>query len=297
MIDAIVTVPPLAPFIREIAAHPIVSGIRLNTVMPLKGTIEDTLNRLRDEAGKPVWIDLKARQLRVEGYWVPPFTEVVLSHPFSVDCPTTAYFSDGEETATVVGADGNRLLLQEGLGRVIGPGESVNIPHRSLRIEGYLTDTDNRYIEAATKTNMHDYMLSFVESTADLHALRTLDPQASIIAKIESREGLRYIHTSYDRSARLMAARGDLYVEVRKPHHIIEAVEDIAHADRTAVVASRLFPSLQRSYTPSCQDISDVAYLLKTGYRTFMLGDDICMRKESALSALNILQEMTGRYT
>ena len=31
---AIVTMPPYAPYLEEVAQHPIVSGIRLNTVMP-----------------------------------------------------------------------------------------------------------------------------------------------------------------------------------------------------------------------------------------------------------------------
>jgi hypothetical protein len=37
-VEAIVTVPPYAPFLEEVAAHPLVAGLRLNTVMPLKGS-------------------------------------------------------------------------------------------------------------------------------------------------------------------------------------------------------------------------------------------------------------------
>ena len=85
-------------FIDEIVAHHLVSGIRLNTVMPLKDSKKDNLKRLQDLAGyKDLWIDLKCRQLRVKTYGIPPFTEVELSHTISVDTPTTAYFPGGKE--------------------------------------------------------------------------------------------------------------------------------------------------------------------------------------------------------
>lgn len=63
-VEAIVTVPPYAAFIEEVARHPIVRGLRLNTVMPIKGPPGPVLERL-SSFGQPVWVDLKGRQLRV----------------------------------------------------------------------------------------------------------------------------------------------------------------------------------------------------------------------------------------
>ena len=63
---AIVTIPPYATFLKELAEHPIVEGFRLNTVMPLKESLEETLTRLKKILnGKTLWLDLKCRQLRV----------------------------------------------------------------------------------------------------------------------------------------------------------------------------------------------------------------------------------------
>ena len=93
-VGAIVTTPPYADFLEEVAAHPLVEGLRLNTVMPLReepGVILDRLGRL----GPPLWVDLKGRQLRVAEAGIPPFTEGYLEllklfvpddfevHPFS----------------------------------------------------------------------------------------------------------------------------------------------------------------------------------------------------------------------
>ncbi|MCX6707292.1 MAG: pyruvate kinase [Candidatus Woesearchaeota archaeon] len=302
MISAIVTIPPYAPFINEVVNHPSVSGLRLNTVMPVKETLEDVLKRLKDEAfarGKDIWIDLKCRQLRVVGYAVTPFTELKISHRIELNVPADAYFSDGKEKATVVGVDGDRLLMLEGPRRILGPGEAINIPDASLKIEGYLTDTDKRYIDAGMKTGLHDYMLSFVEQQKDIETLLQLDNEASIVAKIESRKGLSYMKnewTTCTYKPRLMAARGDLYAEVKMPHQIIEAVETIVKIDSHAIVASRLFGSFSESLEPSCADIGDADNLLRMGYKTFMLGDDICMRRDSLMSALNLFQALAQRY-
>ncbi|MBI4141186.1 hypothetical protein HY485_05095 [Candidatus Woesearchaeota archaeon] len=294
MTTAIVTVPPYAPFLDEVAQHKIVSGLRLNTVMPVKEPLENVLKRLQD-TGKQAWIDLKGRQLRTRGYWVPPFTEVCVSHKIDVKTPTTAYFGNGKESATLIGVDGYRLLFLEGPRRVVGPGEAINIPDKSLVIYGGLTNTDKKYIEAATKLGMHDYMLSFVESQTDIAELLRYDNKANIVAKIESKKGLDYVKENYDSKTRLMAARGDLYIEVERPHQILEALEAIVVKDKQAIAASRIFESLAKSAEPTSQDITDAAYLMKIGYQTLMLGDDVCLQRESVIGALNLLEAIVNK--
>lgn len=296
MTKAIVTMPPYAPYMEEVLKHPVVSAIRLNTVMPVKESLEEVLKRMDSEAekyGKDLWIDLKCRQLRVKTFGVPPFTEIELTHNIKVDTPVRAYFSDGKDYATVLEVDNNRLIMQEGPGRVVGPGESVNIPDESLEIDGFFTETDKRYIESAAKVGVHNYMLSFVEKKEDIDALYELDKEANVIAKIESCKGLDYAENS---EVRLMAARGDLYVEMEMPHLVVEAVEKIVRNDPDAVVASRIFNSLVESYQPSCEDLGDVDNLLRMGYRTFMFGDNICMRRDSIISGLNLFQLMSEKY-
>ncbi len=287
-IQAIVTIPPYASFISEVAAHPLVGGLRLNTVMPLKEDISTLLSRLSG-FGKPLWVDLKGRQLRVVGAAIPPYTEVTLSHCLTVDAPVTAFFADGREHAEVIGVNENRILLADGPRRLIGPGESVNIPHPSLRIEGTLTETDFAYLVAMRELGLCHVMLSFAESASDAAEVRALLPDVELVQKIESLRGLHHARTTKATHGRLMAARGDLYVEVGQPHRIAGAVKDIVQADPNAIVASRLFESLAFHPVPNSADIGDVAHLLHIGYRTFMLGDSICFKRDSVLEALNLL--------
>ncbi len=294
-VQAIVTAPPYAPYLAEVAQHPLVSGLRLNTVMPLREGLAEALERLGD-LGQPLWVDLKGRQLRVVGAAIPPYTEVRLSHPIRVRTPVDAFFSDGNERVRVAAVDGDRLILEDGPRRLVGPGESVNIVHPTLRVEGTLTETDRAYLAAMREVNLKRVMLSYVESTADVDEVRALLPGAEVILKIETQKGVAYARRKKAAHGRLMAARGDLYVEVLRPHRVVSALRDIIRADPQAIVASRLFESLAHVPVPVSADIGDVAFLLALGYRTFMFGDHVCLRRDTVLEALNLLEAVAGEF-
>lgn len=270
------------------AAHPLVCGLRLNTVMPLAEPPAAVLTRLA-ALGPPLWVDLKGRQLRVAEAAVPPFTAVRISHRIQVHTPTDAFFDDGRQHARVVAVDGDRLILEDGPRRVIGPGESVNIPHPSLRVEGTLTATDRAYLAAMQETGLRRVLLSYVESPEDAAAVRAILPDAEVLLKIETRRGLAFARSHGARLGRLVAARGDLFVEVEEPHRLVGALRDILAADPEAIAASRLFPGLARHPVPEAPEIGDAAFLLALGYRTFLLGDEVCLRRDSVLAALNLL--------
>jgi len=293
-IGVIVTVPPYASFLVDVARHPLVRGFRLNTVMPLHEPLVKALERL-SSFKQPLWVDLKGRQLRVVGAAVPPYTELVVSHPIHVRTPVEAYFSDGMESAQVLSVEGNRLILEDGPRRLIGPGESVNIVDPTLRVEGTLTENDKAYLAAMAELGLKKVMLSYVESPADAEEVRELLPGADVMLKIESQRGLAYIRKHGAAHGRLMAARGDLFIEVLRPHRIIGALRQVISADPQAVAASRIFDSLVQNPVPSCADIGDLAFLISLGYRTFMLGDVQCLRRDTVLEALNLLEAVAGQ--
>ena len=295
--SAIVTIPPYAPFIREVAKHPVVSGLRLNTVMPIKkkDSLEDVLKRIQDQSeGKTIWIDLKCRQLRTMGYWAPPFTEVQLSHEIKVNTPVKAYFRDKQDCATLVGVEGNRLIFLEGPRRVVGPGESVTILDPSLEIKDYLTRLDKKYLVAGPAVGIHTYMASFVEQPSDRIDIRSYDPKAMVAEKIESKKGIEYVQevfpTLNNENVILMLARGDMFLEAPMPHDILKYMKLVIQKDPHAICASRIFDSFKNSYEPTCPDITDAAYIMSLGYKNLMLGDEICQARDSVLSALNLME-------
>ncbi len=294
-INVVVTVPPYAAYIAEVAEHPLVSGLRLNTVMPVHDTHQAILEKL-SQFQKPIWVDLKGRQLRVVEPAMPPFTEVKISHPIDVDTPVDAYLSDGNERVRIVSVQQNRLILEDEPHRMIVPGESINIIHPSLQIHGTLTEADRSYLKAMRCLGMKQVMLSYVQNGHDVEEVQALLPLAECVLKIEDQRGLRFAREKKAGMGRLMAARGDLYVEVLRPHRMIQALQDIILADPQAWVASRLLDSLAWQYVPSSADISDIAWLIGLGYRTFMLGDAVCMKRDTLIEALNVIKSIADEY-
>lgn len=259
--------------------------------MPLKDGPREALERLT-KFNQPLWVDLKGRQLRVVGAAIPPFTEIKLSHRIKVNTPVDAYFSDGNERARIVAVDGDRIILEDGPRRLVGPGESVNIMHPSLEIEGTLTETDKAYLSTMKEMGLTKVMLSYVESASDVDEVKSLLPNAEVLLKIETQRGLEFAKKNKATHGHLIAARGDLFVEVLRPHKIVDAVKTIIQADSNAIVASRIFDSLGWTPVPVSADIGDVAFLMEIGYRTFMLGDTVCLKRDSVIEALNLLEQM-----
>jgi len=314
----ILTVPAYAIF-GKIAESPVVESVRLNTTLPVKIPLEDVLANIKEQAEpKDVWIDLKCRQLRITGYNVQIFNDgeihyIDLSHKIQVDTPTKMWIDDGNFIGNITGIlNGNRLVVPSSVERKKGlplanqgeigirPSMSINILDPSLKIDGYLTDKDKEYIEAAKKTGLHNYMLSYVEQKSDITDVLKLDPDAKIVAKIESKKGLgfvRKIYPKYKDKVNLMAARGDLYVELDKPDLIIDSCEEIINADPQAMFASRLLESVKDvDKIPKCQDLFDVYCGMKMGYKRFLLGDDICSNRISVQSAIGLFDEIRQKY-
>ena len=328
----ITTIHPYSPFLRKVAAHPIISGVRLNTVMTIKGSLTEYLRHLMKVMGdKEVWIDLKCRQLRTRdshyyhpakvtkprGYKIgdktvlidpstprvhgelrcPPWTELLVSHKIKIDLsdgPIQVLTNDGYGKAWLVEViDGDTLVMLDGPKKVVGRGESINIIHPSLEIEGFFTKRDLEFIAAAKEVGLHNYMLSYVEESTDVEALLELDPEANVVAKIESPKGIRWVEEVYPRygdNVHLMAARGDLYIEMGRPDKILRALQTIAKADPEAIVASRILGSLLADPRPSCADITDIGCLLGMGYEQFMVGDDICFDEPVLMLGLDIMK-------
>jgi len=314
----ILTVPPLAKF-KDIAANPLVESVRLNTTLKIDTPLENILYNAKTEADtKPVWIDLKTRQLRIADYNVRFLTDreihsITLSHKIKLNLPAEVFVDNAHYIGKVKDlVNDDTLVIESSVEKKSGiplpeqgkigirPGMSVNIVDPSLVIDGYFTEKDLRYIEAAKKLGMNNFMLSFVEKESDITDLLTLSPKANIIAKIESPKGLEFVdktYSNYKGNVNLMAARGDLYTELDRPDEIIDACKKIRKANRNAVFASRMLESLINiDEIPRCSELFDVYCGLLMGYKRFMVGDDVCARRNSVKSALGIFGILKDKY-
>jgi pyruvate kinase len=302
--------PPHQPEkLKAVAEHPLIAEARFNVGMRTPYSPKETLERLLAVMdGKPLWVDLKGRQLRIMQWAVPAYGDIILNHAVKVDLPARIEFRDGQ-FSEIVEVRGNRIFVDPDPPAALGRGQSVNIHGSNLEIDGYLTKEDKAYIKAARELGIHKYMLSFVEETQDIEDVFALDSKAEMIAKIESLKGLEFSRTQSFHEylgldiVRPMAARDDLYANIGDDkYRIFAALQSIIDSTSEAIVASRLCESLRKSAEPSLSDLADLMLLRQMGYREFMLSDELCkdtgafMRAMDVLAALeNLTQDMVRR--
>jgi pyruvate kinase len=283
---------------RMVCEHPLIGGIRLNTARASAHNPDDILDRLLDACsrvpGKPIWIDLKGRQLRVTRWADPFYEDVEINHRIKVNTPALAILR-GDLPASIVGVNGNRIRLDARPRQALGAGQAIYIADPSLEIEGYLTDTDRGYVAAAVKRNMHRFMLSFVERTSDIGELTALDPEALPLAKIESPRGLTFVREEYEAlrgHVRLMLARDDLYVTLGpKKFDAVAAEREIIACDPKAFAASRILESLEEHDEPSLGDLKDLLSLIESGYERLVLGDGSAITLDSFLRTMDVYRQ------
>ena len=117
---------------------------------------------------------------------------------------------------------------------------------------------------------------------------------------IENKKGIEYVEKEFVKRANinLVAARGDLYVELEKPHEILKAVKTIIQHDPDAIVGSRILLSTITDPVPSCADFTELAWLYDIGYKNMMLCDELCLKEpllNRAINAFDCFRKEYGR--
>lgn len=299
-----VTLWPSFEHFAKFAVDDRLSGIRLNSAMMDPTEIREELEIVaKTHVGVPLYFDVKGRQLRItEFHFNEDHLDISLNHPISVETPTPVLFKGGSEGALLMKLeeDGTRLIFEGGPPHLVKPGESLHIRHRSLQVHGDLfTPAELEKIEIVLAAGFTRYFLSYVESQADVNAFRELvGHDAELCLKIENVAGLDFVEHEFVKTAntRLIAARGDLYVEVGQPHDILAALKLIISKDPEACAGSRILLSVVNNSVPECADFSELAWLYDIGYREMMLCDELCLKDELLSMAVNVFDSFRSSY-
>lgn len=294
-VEIMATLWPEMEHYKFFAADPRLSGIRLNTAKAEVTTIRDlTEMAVRQSFGTPIYFDVKGRQLRVAKV-IPndENLEIVLNHPISVKTPCVVLFKGGTDPAVLAKAEGKHLLFEGGPQFMVTPGDSLNV-RAPYEVHGNLFPKKQLYfLRVALEAGIKRFMLSYARSNEEIDELRSIvGDDCEIFAKIEDQKGLDFVKSDY-RSRKndygLLNARGDLFVELDKPHEIIKATRDLIRLDPRAIAGSRILLSVTEEEVPSCADLNEVAFLLGIGYRRFMFCDGLCLDKDALDRSITIL--------
>jgi len=305
-IDLMVTLWPSFPHFPRFSQDERLWGIRLNSAMISKFELDSELKIISslDGVTLPLYFDIKGRQLRVtEVHPNEDYLDITLNHPIEVNTPVVVLFKAGEDVAILdkVVEDGNRLIFDGGPKMMVRSGESLYIRDETLRVGGdQFTPQEKEKIETVRKFGFRRYCLSYVENQRDVDEfLELVGRDCEVMLKIENVNGLHYVARDFKKkpNVSLIAARGDLYVEIKKPHDIIAAMRLIIEKDSEACAGSRLLLSVIEGPVPSCADFSELAWLCDIGYRRLLLCDEICLKENLLSTAIAAFDEFRRTYS
>lgn len=299
------TLLPSMPHFKRFANDPRMKGLRLNTPMLSGEDLKAEFDLLAAEPpSAEVYFDVKGRQLRtLQSDHLEDHLELVINHPVSVSDGTLVLFKGGAEFAVLdhVTEEGYRLVFEGGPEHKVKPGESFHITDPSFKQGGELfNEWELKRIELAKQAGFNRWLLSYTESMRDVDQFQELVGQdAEIWLKIENQKGLQFVAREFRKreNLTLVAARGDLYVElIQRPHDILAALQLIRSNDAQAVAGSRILLSVVGSPVPSCADLSELGWLFEIGYRRFMLCDEMCLHEDMLALAVNVFWAVADAY-
>lgn len=262
--------------------------------------------------------------------------EVLLNHPVRVPTPAVTLFKAESDSAVLARLeDGGRKLVftngkEDGPYNEVRTGESIHVRHPEFRVRGrvYVT-TERRKIALSREFGYDKFYLSFVEKAsddsgfcrvvarADLanaakgvvpntfssmydldEAIERVGRDVELRLKIETPAGLHFVANEWKprKNVHLVAACGDMYVELERADHIFAALKLIIEKDPGAQLASRIFLSMADSPVPSRADFLELAWLYDIGYRKFMMCDHVCVKEELLEPAINAFQAFREEY-
>jgi len=271
------TLPPLTrkQNIENVFADEGIFAVRYNSgvASPYKNKdIIDYLSTLSKKHNKPLWIDLKGRQLRI-AKWADPYYDCIeLNHEIELNAPARIMLR-GDDSVNIVESRGKQIWVDPIPKEAVGAGQSVNILCDDMKIKGYLTPNDIELLQICKAKGLNNIMASFVENESDLDEVKSILPNANIICKIESIKGIDFARRNP--TEKFMAARDDLYIQNEKSYSTINMLRLLVQLDKDAICASRIFSSLEKAEEPSLADFCDLELMNKIGYKKFMLCDNI----------------------
>lgn len=217
-------------------------------------------------------------------------------------------------------AVGNHILLADGLVRmevltktpqevtcriendgVVRSRQGINLPGVALSVPA-ITDVDRSNIEWAVTQEIDFLGLSFVRSSHEIHALKTIlrshRSETQVIAKIEKSEAMDDLKAIVDAADAIMVARGDLGVEIDvadTPVAQKRIINECRQQYKPVIVATQMLDSMHHSPRPTRAEATDVANAIVDGADACMLSGETAIGDYpvDAVRMMNRIMEST----
>ncbi len=190
------------------------------------------------------------------------------------------YINDGFIDLEVIQVMGQEVRCRVIVGGLLRSKKGLNLPGIDLGISAF-TDHDYECLKIALECGVDAVSQSFVESAADIEALRRaatgLGYSPFVIAKIERSRALANLEEIFQAADGIMIARGDLGVEV--PIEQVPVVQKrltrrANSLGKPVITATQMLESMTASRRPTRAEATDVANAILDGTDCVMLSGE-----------------------
>ena len=184
---------------------------------------------------------------------------------------------DGRIETRIVGVGTDGVEVSVVAGGVLAPGKGVNLPD-TVVTGSVLSQKDRDDLAIAREKAVDIVAVSFVQRASDVEEVRSLlGPDQLVFAKIERPQALAEIDEICAVSDGVMAARGDLGVEL--PYEQVPSAQrQIAMAalrsGTISICATEMLESMTTSNRPTRAEVSDVTGAVRDGFDAVMLSGE-----------------------
>jgi len=189
----------------------------------------------------------------------------------------TLFVNDGYIQLEVLESRGTEVVCTVAVGGELRSRKGLNLPDIELGVSAF-TERDRTCLEFALANGVDAVSQSFVESAADIEAVRRaardLGHEPFVIAKIERSRALERLDEILDAADGVMIARGDLGVEVPIERIAIVQKDIMRRANQRAkpvITATQMLESMTAHRLPTRAEATDVANAILDGTDCVML--------------------------
>jgi pyruvate kinase len=190
------------------------------------------------------------------------------------------FINDGSIKLEVQEVSGDEVRCLVITGGELRSNKGVNFPGIDLGISAF-TENDREWLAFAAAQKIDAVSQSFVESAADLRAVREaaaeLGYEPFLIAKIERAGALRKMDEILQETDGIMVARGDLGVEIPIEEIAIVQKDMIRAAEllgKPVITATHMLESMTHNSRPTRAEATDVANAILDGTDCVMLSGE-----------------------
>jgi pyruvate kinase len=192
---------------------------------------------------------------------------------------------DGRISSRIVAIEADSLVVRIVDGGVLKRGKGVNLPDTSISGD-LLSEKDRADIAAARDAQVEIVAVSFVQSANDVEQVRDLFGAGGlVIAKIERPQALADLDGILRAGDGVMAARGDLGVEI--PYEDVPPVQRrlarrAIEMGKVSICATEMLESMISSTRPTRAEVADVSAAVRDGFDAVMLSGETAVGEDPA---------------